>query len=140
MDTTATMIRTTATTPTGNSNSIYTSNFTISHLETKDSGIYTCTVNVTGGDYVQQADASDSISITVDQKKITGACYIHLIPQHPSPYIECFFFCVAGDSVVPIVTPVGVVAVVLIITITLAVVSIAALFLKNCHGGSSTGK
>ena len=33
----------------------------------------------------------------------------------------------------------GVVAVVLIITITVAVVSIAALFLKNCHGNSSTG-
>ena len=59
-------------TPTVNSNSIYTSNLTISHLETQDSGIYTCTVTVTGGVYVQPADASNSISITVDQKKITG--------------------------------------------------------------------
>ena len=48
-------------TPAVNSNSIYTSNFTISHLETQESGIYTCTVTVTGGDYFQQADASHSI-------------------------------------------------------------------------------
>ena len=126
-------------TPTVNSNSIYTSNFTISHLETQDSGIYTCTVTVTGGQYVQQTNASDSISITVNQKKIPSV-YIHLTPSHPSPYMECFPFCVVGDSVVPIVTPVGVVAVVLIITITVAFVSIAALFLKNRHGNSSTGK
>ena len=59
-------------TPTVDSNSIYTSNLTISYLETQDRGIYTCTVMVTGGQYVQQANASDSISITVDQKKITG--------------------------------------------------------------------
>ena len=64
-------------TPAVNSSSIYASNLTISHLETQDSGIYTCTVMVTGGDYVQQANANDSISITVDQKKTTGVC-IHL--------------------------------------------------------------
>ena len=63
-------------TPAVNSSSIYTSNFTISHLETQDSGIYTCTATVTGGDYVHQADANDSISITVDQKKITGVLSI----------------------------------------------------------------
>ena len=73
-----------------NSNSIYTSNFTISHLETQDSGIYMCTVTVTGGDYVWQANANDCLSITLDQKKITGACYIHLIPSHPSTFIVCF--------------------------------------------------
>ena len=65
-------------TPTVNSNSVYTSNLTISHIETQDSGIYTCTLMVTGGHYVQHADASDSISITVDQKKITSMC-IHSI-------------------------------------------------------------
>ena len=59
-------------TPTVNSNSIYTSNFTVGHLETQDSGIYTCTVTVAGGQYVQQTNASDSISITVDLKKIPG--------------------------------------------------------------------
>ena len=61
-------------TPAVNSSNMYTSNLTISHLETQDSGIYTCTVNVTEGDYVQQASASDSISITVDEKKIKGMC------------------------------------------------------------------
>ena len=50
------------------SSSTYTSNLTISHLETQDSGIYTCTVMVTGGDYVQPADVSHSISITVEMK------------------------------------------------------------------------
>ena len=59
-------------TPTVNSSSIYTSDLTISHLETQDSGIYTCSVTVSGGDYVHQADASNSISITVDQKEMTG--------------------------------------------------------------------
>ena len=59
-------------TPAVNSNSIYTSNLTISHLETQDSGIYTCTVTVTGGQYVQPADVSHSISITVEMKP-TGA-------------------------------------------------------------------
>ena len=71
-------------TPIKYSNNIYTSNLTISHLETQDSGIYTCTVTVTGGHYVQQTNASDSISITVDQKKITGV-YIHLTCSHPDP-------------------------------------------------------
>ena len=51
-----------------------------------------------------------------------------------------FSFCIAGDSVVPIATPVAVVGVVFIIAITLAVVSIAVFFLKNRHGDSSTGK
>ena len=59
-------------TSTLNSGNIYTSNLTISHLETQDSGIYTCSVTISGGDYVHQADASSSISITVDQKNITG--------------------------------------------------------------------
>ena len=64
------------------------------------------------------------------------------IPSHLSPYMECFHFCVADDSVVLIASPVAVVGVVFIIAITLAVVSIAALFLKNRHGpgDSSTGK
>ena len=56
-------------TPTVNSSSIYTSNLTISHLETQDSGIYTCTVTVSGGQYVQPADVSHSISITVEMKQ-----------------------------------------------------------------------
>ena len=59
-------------TPTVNFSIIYASNLTISHLETQDRGIYTCTVIVTGGQYVQPADASNNISVTVDQKKITG--------------------------------------------------------------------
>ena len=61
-------------TPAVNSSSIYTSNLTISHIETQDSGIYTCTARVTGSDYVQQASASDIVSITVDEKKIKGMC------------------------------------------------------------------
>ena len=67
-------------TPTVNSNSIYTSNLVISHLGTQDSDIYTCTLTITGGDYVQQANASDSISITVKQKKITSMCitFLHI--------------------------------------------------------------
>ena len=73
-------------TPTVNSGSIYTSTFTISHTETQDSSIYTCTVTVSGGDYVQHADASSSISITVDQKEITSVC-IYLTHSHPSPYM-----------------------------------------------------
>ena len=59
-------------TPAVNSNSIYTSNLTIGHLETQDSGIYTCTVTVTGGDYILPADVSHSMSITVEMKP-TGA-------------------------------------------------------------------
>ena len=73
-------------TPTVYSSSIYTSNLTISHAETQDSGIYTCSVTVSGGDYVHQADASSSISITVDQKEITSVC-IYLTYSHPSPYM-----------------------------------------------------
>ena len=56
-------------TPTLNSSSIFTSNLTISHLETQDSGIYTCTVTVSGSEYVQQADVSHSRSITVEMKQ-----------------------------------------------------------------------
>ena len=59
-------------TPIVNSSRIYTSNLTISHTETQDNGIYTCTVTITGGHYVQQAVASDSVSITVDEMKQTG--------------------------------------------------------------------
>ena len=59
-------------TPTINSNSIYTSTFTISHLETQDSGTYTCTVTVTGGHYVRPAVASAGIGIIVNEMKQTG--------------------------------------------------------------------
>ena len=76
-------------TPAVNSSSIYTSNLTISHLETQDSGIYTCTVTVTGGHYVQQTNASDSISITVDQMKITGL-FIYLTLTHIDDIVSFF--------------------------------------------------
>ena len=40
-------------------------NLTISPLADLDDGTYTCTVTVTGGSNVQQANASDDVTITV---------------------------------------------------------------------------
>ena len=106
-------------TPTLNSGNIYTSNLNISHLETQDSGIYTCSVTVSGGDYVHQADASNSISITVDQKNITGM----RTHSHQSPYMTILFpFCVASNSVEPIATPVVIIASVFVILIATALI------------------
>ena len=43
----------------------YTDSLTISPLADQDDGTYTCTVTVTGGRNVQQATASDDVTITV---------------------------------------------------------------------------
>ena len=47
------------------SGSTYTDSLTISPLADQDDGTYTCTVTVTGGSNVQQATASDDVTITV---------------------------------------------------------------------------
>jgi hypothetical protein len=47
------------------SGSTYTGSLTISPLADQDDGTYTCTVTVTGGSNVQQATASDDVTITV---------------------------------------------------------------------------
>ena len=47
------------------SGSSYTGSLTISPLAGQDDGTYTCTVTVTGGSNVQQATASDDVTITV---------------------------------------------------------------------------
>ena len=47
------------------SGSTYTDSLTISPLADLDDGTYTCTVTVTGGSNVQQANASDDVTITV---------------------------------------------------------------------------
>ena len=43
----------------------YTDSLTISPLADQDGGPYTCTVTVTGGSNVQQAIASDNITVTI---------------------------------------------------------------------------
>ena len=50
------------------SGSIYTDSLTISPLADQDDGTHTCTVTVTGGSNVQQATASDDVTITVMSK------------------------------------------------------------------------
>ena len=45
--------------------STYTDSLTISPLADQDDGTYTCNVTVTGGSIVQQATASDNVTITV---------------------------------------------------------------------------
>ena len=52
-------------TGTSGSGSTYTNSLTISPLADQDDGTYTCTVTVTGGSNVQQATASDDVTITV---------------------------------------------------------------------------
>ena len=47
------------------SESTYTGSLTISPLADQDDGTYTCTGTVTGGINVQQATASDDVTITV---------------------------------------------------------------------------
>ena len=47
------------------SGSTYTDGLTISLLADQDDGTYTCTVTVTGGSNVQQATATDDVTITV---------------------------------------------------------------------------
>ena len=47
------------------SGSTYAGSLTISPLADQDDGIYTCAVTVTGGSNVQQATASDDVTITV---------------------------------------------------------------------------
>ena len=46
------------------SSSIYTGSLTISPLADQDNGTYTCSVRVTGGNNVQEASASHSITVT----------------------------------------------------------------------------
>ena len=58
-------------TGTSGSGSTYTDSLTISPLADQDDGTYTCTVTVTGGSNVQQATASDDVTITV-----MGECII----------------------------------------------------------------
>ena len=47
------------------SGSTYTNSLTISPQADQDDGTYACTVTVTGGSNVQQATASDDVTITV---------------------------------------------------------------------------
>ena len=47
------------------SGSAYTGSLTISPLADQDDGTYTCTGTVTGGTNVQQANASDDVTINV---------------------------------------------------------------------------
>ena len=47
------------------SGSTYTDSLTINPLSDQDDGTYTCNVTITGGSNVQQATASDDITITV---------------------------------------------------------------------------
>ena len=47
------------------SGSTYTGSLIISPLADPDDGTYTCTATVTGGSNVQQATASDNVTITV---------------------------------------------------------------------------
>ena len=63
------------------SGSTYTDSLTISPLADQDDGTYTCTVTVTGGSNVQQATASDDVTITVmGECTLCVACTFTVLP------------------------------------------------------------
>ena len=55
--------------------STYTDSLTISPLADQDDGTYACIVTVTGGSNVQQATASDDVTITVIGECICFLCF-----------------------------------------------------------------
>ena len=59
-------------TGTSGSGSTYTDSLTISPLDDQDNGTYNCSVFVTGGSNMQQATASDNLTITVMGKCTIG--------------------------------------------------------------------
>ena len=61
------------------SGSTYTGSLTISPLADQDDGTYTCTVIVTGGSNVQQAIASDDVTITVMGECPCTLCCLYLL-------------------------------------------------------------
>ena len=69
----------------GGSGSTYTGSLTISPLADQDDGTYTCTGTVTGGINVQQANASDNVTINVIGKNsvslIIVLLYHYLLPS-----------------------------------------------------------
>ena len=69
------------------SGSTYTGSLTISPLANQDDGTYTCTVTATGGNNMQQATASDNLTITVMGKCTIDYCIPDhvLYPFHSSP-------------------------------------------------------
>ena len=73
------------------SGSTYTDSLTISPLADQDDGTYTCTVTVTGGSNVQQATASDDVTITVmGECTLCVACTFTAIPLStalPAPVV-----------------------------------------------------
>ena len=62
-------------TGTSGSGSTYTDNLTISPLADQDNGTYTCIVTVTGESNVQQATASDDVTIVVIGECICFLCF-----------------------------------------------------------------
>ena len=79
-------------TNTSGSGSTYTDGLTISPLADQDDGTYTCTVTVTGGGNVQEATASDDVTITVmGECTLCFACTITAIPLStalPAPVVS----------------------------------------------------
>ena len=74
------------------SGSTYTDSLTISPLADQDDGTYTCTVTVTGGSNVQQATASDDVTITVmGECTLCVACTFTAVPLPtalPAPVVS----------------------------------------------------
>ena len=74
------------------SGSTYTDSLTISPLADQDNGTYTCTVIVTGGSNVQQATASDDVTIAVmGECSLCVACTFTAIPLStalPAPVVS----------------------------------------------------
>ena len=63
--------------------SIYTGSLTISPLAIQDTGTYTCSVTVTGGNNVQEASASHNVTVT-GESTINVLCFnpVHLYITH----------------------------------------------------------